>query len=159
MCRPTFPCCSVIYPGIKLRDTRMIRPMQVLLHASSTVGAWRVQQLHDALLMDFGLSANRRGRNQLCYDLRKMRTDALIERDGTRYACRLTDKGVKVALQFVLFYQHLCGPLANTVFHHRPEAKLQSGSKLKAAVHKADIFIRNVMQLLETGRQRSTVLV
>ena len=84
---------SATYPGIKIHDTRMIRLMQVLLHARTTVGGWRAQQLHDALLMSFGLSGKRYGLSQLRYDLRKMRAHALLERDGTRYAYRLTDKG------------------------------------------------------------------
>ena len=29
-------------------------------------------------------------------------------------------KGVKVAALFVLFHKRVCGPLANTLFHHRP---------------------------------------
>src|SRR5215475_8703543 len=38
------------------------------------------------------------GLNQLRYDLRKLKGHALLERDGTRYAYRLTQKGVEVAL-------------------------------------------------------------
>ena len=142
---------SAKYPGIKIHDTRMIRLMQVLLHASTTVGGWRAQQLHQALVMSFGLSAKRYGLSQLRYDLRKMRAHALLERDGTRYAYRLTHKGVKVALLFVLFHQRLCGPLANSLFHHRPDANFQPDSKLETAVHKADVSIRNVIQLLEAA--------
>jgi hypothetical protein len=137
------------YPGIKIHDTRMIRLMQVLLHAGTTVGGWRAQQLHDAVLMSFGLSAKRYGLHQLRYDLRKMKAHALLQRDGTRYAYRLTDKGVKIAVLFVLFHQRLCGPLANSLFHHRPHANHQPKSKLEAAVHKADVSIRNVIGLLE----------
>jgi hypothetical protein len=92
----------------------------VLLHAGTMVGGWRTNQLHDALLVHFGLSTQRYGLNQLRYDLRKMRAHGLLERDGTRYAYRLTSKGVKVALLFVLFHQRVCGPLANSLFHHRP---------------------------------------
>ena len=142
---------SAKYPGIKIHDTRMIRLMQVLLHASTTIGGRRAQQLHQALVMSFGLSAKRYGLSQLRYDLRKMRAHALLERDGTCYAYRLTHKGVKVALLFVLFHQRLCGPLANSLFHHRPDANFQPDSKLETAVHKADVSIRNVIQLLEAA--------
>ncbi|TCG02858.1 hypothetical protein BZM27_52720 [Paraburkholderia steynii] len=82
----------------------MIRLMQVLLHAGTTVGGWRAQQLHEVLLTSFGLSDKRYGLNQLRYDLRKKRAHALLARDGNRYAYRLTDKGVKVALLFVLVH-------------------------------------------------------
>jgi hypothetical protein len=140
---------SAKYPGIKIHDARMIRLMQVLLHAGATVGGWRAQQLHEVLLTSFGLSDKRYGLNQLRYDLRKMRAHALLERDGNRYAYRLTDKGVKVALLFVLFHQRLYGPLANSLFHHRPDANFQPDSKLEKAVHKADESIRKVIQLLD----------
>ena len=36
------------------------------------------------------------GLNQLRYDLRKLKGHALLQRDGRRYAYRLTDKGVLV---------------------------------------------------------------
>jgi hypothetical protein len=140
---------SAKYPGIKIHDTRMIRLMQVLLHAGTTVGGWRASQLHDVVVASFGLSSKRYALSQLRYDLRKLRAHALLERDGTRYAYRLTDKGVKVALLFVLFHQRLCGPLANSLFHHQPNPDFQPNSRLEAALHKADASIRNVIQLLE----------
>jgi hypothetical protein len=139
---------SAKYPGIKIHDTRMIRLMQVLLHAGTTVGGWSALQLHEVILTSFGLSPKRYGLNQLRYDLRKLRAHALIERDGTRYAYRLTDKGTKVAIVFVLFHQRLCGPLANDLFGRRPDAAFQPDSKLEAAVHKADASIAKVIQLL-----------
>ena len=60
-------------------------------------------------------------------------------------------RGVEVVLVFVLFHQRLCGPLANSLFHHRPDHNFQPDSKLEAAVHKADVSIRNVIQLLEAA--------
>ncbi|MBK7421820.1 MAG: hypothetical protein IPJ48_01275 [Propionivibrio sp.] len=58
---------------------------------------------------------------------------------------------MKVALLFVLFHQRLCGPLANSLFHHRPDANFQPDSKLEAALHKADASIHNVIQLIEAA--------
>jgi hypothetical protein len=142
---------SAKYPGIKIHDTRMIRLMEVLLHAGTTVGGWRTRQLHETLLVSFGLSPKRYGLNQLRYDLRKMRAHGLLERDGTRYAYRLTHKGVKVSLLFVLFHQRLCGPLANSLFHHRPDPALQPKTRIEAALHKADDSIDKVIQLLKAA--------
>lgn len=142
---------SIRYPGIKIQDVRMIRLMQVLLHSSTTVGGWRVAQLHDAIVMSFGLSPSRYGLSQLRYDLRKMRGHGLLERDGTHYAYRLTDKGLKVALVFNLFHQRLCGPIANSLFHHRPDSNIKPDSKLEVALHKADAAIHNVIQLIEAA--------
>jgi hypothetical protein len=136
------------YPGIKIHDTRIIRLLQVLLHAGTTVGGWRTDQLHEVILTSFGLNDKTYAQNQLRYDLRKLRAHALIERDGTRYAYRLTDKGIKVAMVFVLFHQRLCGPLANSLFNYRPNPNFQPDSKLEAAVHKADDSIQRVIELL-----------
>src|SRR4030095_11188273 len=101
-CCSAWRCPSLLAPpstpGIKIHDTRMIRLMQVLLHAGTTVGGWRAQQLHQVILTSYGLNDKRYGLNQLRYDLRKLRAHALLERDGTRYAYRLTDKGVKDAM-------------------------------------------------------------
>jgi hypothetical protein len=139
------------FPGIKIHDTRIIRLMEVLLHGGTTAGGWTAKQIHDALLTAFQLSAARYGLNQLRYDLRKMKAHGLIERDGKRYAYRLTGKGTKVALTFVLFHQRLCGPLANSLFHHQPDYDARPNSKLEAAYHKADASIRNVIRLLEAA--------
>jgi hypothetical protein len=139
------------FPGIKIHDTRMIRLMEVLLHGGTIVGGWPTKQIHAALLTTFELSVARYGLNQLRYDLRKMKAHGLIERDGKRYAYRLTDKGTKVALTFVLFHQRLCGPLANSLFHHQPASHAQPNSKLEAAYHKADASIHNVLQLLDAA--------
>jgi hypothetical protein len=139
------------FPGIKIHDTRMIRLMEVLLHGGTVVGGWTARQIHDAILTTYGIAASRYGLHQLRYDLRKMKAHGLIERDGKRYAYRLTGKGAKVALTFVLFHKQLCGPLANSLFHHQPDRDARPNSKLETAYHKADASIRNVIRLLEAA--------
>jgi hypothetical protein len=135
-------------PGIKIHDTRMMRLMEVLLHGGSTVTGSPATQIHDAVLTSFGLSADRYGLPQLRYDLRKLKAHGLLERDGRRYAYRLTLKGVQVTLLFLLFHKRLCGPLANSRFHHRPDATHQPTSKLEAAYYKADQAIQQIVDLL-----------
>ena len=66
------------YPGIKIHDTRMIRLMEVLLHAGTLVGGSACPPLHEALRAHFALSTQRYGLNQLRYDLRKMRAHGLL---------------------------------------------------------------------------------
>ena len=139
------------FPGIKIHDTRMIRLMEVLLHGGTTVGGWRAKDIHAAVLTAFGLTADRYGLNQLRYDLRKMKGHGLLERDGKRYAYRLSDKGTKVALMFVLFHKQICGPLANSLFYHQPDAASRPKSKLETAFHKADSSIQNIVQLLQAA--------
>ncbi|HXJ59545.1 MAG TPA: hypothetical protein VNU68_23105 [Verrucomicrobiae bacterium] len=139
---------SVRYPGIKIHDTRVIRLCEVLLHGGTHVGGWTANQIHQAVLTTFHLSDKGYSLNQLRYDLRKLRGHGLIERDGTRYAYRLTLKGVQVALLFLFFHKRLCGPLANSRFHHEPDAKHRPHSQLEAAYHRADKAINQIVGLL-----------
>ena len=135
-------------PGIKLHDTRMLRLMEVLLHSGTTVLGWRTADIHQAILASFRLTADSYSITQLRYDLRKMKAHSLLERDGRRYAYRLTDKGTRTALLFVLFHQRVCGPLANSLFHHRPTQTRRPHSKLDAAYRKADRSLDQIIQLL-----------
>jgi hypothetical protein len=139
---------SVRYPGIKIHDTRVIRLCEVLLHGGTHVGGWTANQIHQAVLTTFHLSDKGYGLNQLRYDLRKLRGHGLIERDGSRYAYRLTPKGVQVALLFLFFHKRLCGPLASSRFHHQPDAKHRPHSQLEAAYHRADKAINQIVELL-----------
>jgi hypothetical protein len=139
---------TVRYPGIKIHDPRVIRLLEVLLHGSSHVGGWTAKQIHHAVLTTFHLSDSAYGLNQLRYDLRKLRGHGLLQRDGSRYAYRLTPKGLQVALLFLFFHKRLCGPLANSRFHHRPDPHHQPASKLEAAYHRADKAIQQIVDLL-----------
>jgi hypothetical protein len=139
---------SVRYPGFKIHDTRIIRLMEVLLHGANTVGGCSARQIHETILTTFQLSAHTYGLNQLRYDLRKLKGHGLLERDASRYAYRLTAKGVQVALLFLFFHKQLCGPLANSRFHHQPNPHHRPDSKLEVAYHKADKAIQQIVDLL-----------
>src|ERR1700688_868000 len=161
---------SVRYPGIKIHDRRVIRLLEVLLHGSTHVGGWTAKEIHqsvrpighqpspagnhgrkpgpDGSPTIFALSERSYGLNQLRYDLRKLKGHAPIERDGSRYAYRLTSKGIQVALLFLFFHKRLCGPLANSRFHHRPNPQHRPNSRLEAAYHRADKAIQNIVDLL-----------
>jgi hypothetical protein len=139
---------SVRYPGIKIHDVRVIRLCEVLLHGGTHVGGWTAKQIHQAVLTTFRLSDRNYGLNQLRYDLRKLKGHGLLERDGSRYAYRLTAKGVQVALLFLFFHKRLCGPIANSCFHNRPDPHHRPNSRLEAAYHRADKAIQNIVDVL-----------
>jgi len=139
------------YPGIKIHDARMIRLMEVLLLSGTVVSGWNARQIHEAILTSFRIGADRYGLNQLRYDLRKLKAHGLLARDAKRYAYRLTQKGTKVALLFILFHKQLCGPLANSLFHRQPAPSLRPSSELETAYHKADHSIQNIIQLLQAA--------
>jgi hypothetical protein len=135
-------------PGIKIHDTRMLRLMEVLLHAGAQVQGWRSAEIHQAILSTFGLTPETYTLTQLRYDLRKMKGHALLQREGRRYCYRLTDKGVRVALMFVLFHKRVCGPLAYSLFERRPTPTAEPGSKIEAAYHQADAAVERLLEQL-----------
>jgi hypothetical protein len=134
--------------GIKIHDTRMMRLMEVLLHGGPQVNGWRTVQIWQAIRTAFALSSQTYTLNQLRYDLRKMKAHGLVERVGKHYAYRLTDKGTRVAAMFVLFHKRVCGPLANSLFHHRPTSSSKPPAKIEAAYHKADAAIQHLIDQL-----------
>lgn len=135
-------------PGIKIHDTRMLRLMEVLLHGGSQLAGWRTAQIHAAVLKAFAIAPDAYSLTQLRYDLRKLRAHGLLQREGRSYSYRLTDKGIKVAAMFVLFQKRVCGPLANTLFHHRPTKTATPPARIEVAYHKADVAIQNLVDLL-----------
>jgi hypothetical protein len=134
--------------GIKIHDTRIMRLMEVLLHGSTQLNGWRSADIHQTILGTFGLTASAYTITQLRYDLRKMKAHGLIDRIARGYRYCLTDKGTKAALLFILFHKRVCGPLANSLFHHRPDEALKPASKIETAYHKADHAIQQILQLL-----------
>lgn len=134
--------------GIKVHDIRMVRLMEVLLHGGPQLNGWRCSDIYQAILATFRETPSHYTLNQLRYDLRKMKAHGLIERNGNAYCYRLTDKGIKAALLFVLFHKRICGPLANSLFHHRPDPALKPECKLETAYHHADEAIQEIIDLL-----------
>ena len=116
------------------------------MNASPCLDGWTSDLLHKNIIASYGLPQYTI--NQLRYDLRKMKAHGLVERNGKHYSYRLTDKGMKVAAMFVLFHKRLCGPLANSLFHYRPNNIHVIDSKLEKAYHKADDSIEQIVELL-----------
>ena len=49
---------------------------------------------------------------------------------------------------FLFFHKRLCGPLANSRFHHQPDPQHRPNSRLEAAYHRADTAIQRVVDLV-----------
>jgi hypothetical protein len=77
-----------------------------------------------------------------------MKGHGLLERVGRQYAYRLTDKGMRVAALFILFHKRICGPLAHTLFHHRPTLTFKPPAKIEVAYNKADAAIQQLIDRL-----------
>src|SRR5207253_9923170 len=146
--------CAGRDPGTKIHDPLCIRLLEVLLHGGSQDGGWTAKQIHHAVFTTFHRSDSSYGLNQLRYDLRKLKAHGLLQRDGSCYAYRLTPKGVQVALLFLFFHKRLCGPLANSRFHHCPDTHHKPASKLEAAYHRADKANQQIVDLLAASPLR-----
>ena len=139
-------CGNTRIAGIKIQDTRMIRLMETMLHAGVCLNGWSSAYIHKNVVEAFELPNYTI--NQLRYDLRKMKSHGLVERNGQQYSYLLTEKGVRVATMFILFHKRLFGPLANSLFHHRPNSLFVMNNKLERAYHKADDYIDKIAELL-----------
>lgn len=135
-------------PGIKIHDTRMMRLLEVLLHAGPQLAGWRTVNIHTAVLAAFGVMADAYSLTQLRYDLRKLKGHGLLERLGRSYTYRLTEKGIRVGALFILFHKRICGPLANSLFHHRPDDRSPQPAKIEQAYHQADMAVQHLIDLL-----------
>ena len=122
--------------GIKIQDTRRMRRMEVLLHGGTQLNGWRSADIQQAILGTFGRSSTTYTLTQLRYALRKMKAHGLLERLGRTYCYRLADEGTKAALMFILFHKRVCGPLANSLFHHRPQKNLRPPARSKIPITK-----------------------
>jgi hypothetical protein len=139
-------------PGIRIQDVRMIRLLEVLLHAGTAIGGWSTKQMHRAILDRFRLSAQSYPINSLRYDVRKLKGHGLLEREAGRYAYRLTSKGQRIAILFLLFHQRLCGPVAGSQFQQRPQQPHRpQQSKLEQAYYNADRAIDEIVSLLRAA--------
>lgn len=137
--------------GIKLHQVRLMRLMELLLQAGVGAAGFRTAQLYRELLERLELSAGDYSLTQLRYDLRKLKVHGLLERQGKSYRYQLTERGRKALALLVLLRQRVCGPLAGSLFVHRPNPTTASGSspsKLETAYAKADRAIGEIIQLL-----------
>src|SRR5262249_45642440 len=129
-------------------DARIIRLLEVLLHAGPQLLGWRTAKIHAAVLAAFGLTADRYSLTQLRYDLRKLKAHGLLERLGRSYLYRLTEKGLRVGALFILFHKRVCGPLANSLFQHRPADRSPQPATIEQAYHHADRAVQRLVDLL-----------
>jgi hypothetical protein len=82
------------------------------------------------------------------YDLRMLKAQGLLELIGQTYAYRLTDKGIRAGTLFILFHKRVCGPLANSLFQHRPKDRSPQPTKIEKAYHHADTAVQHLIDLL-----------
>ena len=137
--------------GIRLENDRIIRLLEVLMHSSSHLGGQSAADLHQTVLDAHHLTASQYTRNQLAYDLRKLRAHGLIERPGNRYVYALSDDGRKAAAMLVIVRNRILRPLPGSLFNRPPNSSLKPNSKLQAQYPRTTKSFNDLIALLKAA--------
>jgi len=118
--------------GIRLENDRIIRLLEILMHSAGHIGGMSAADIHRAVLEAYQLTPVQYTRNQLAYDLRKLKAHGLIERPDNRYVYVLSDYGRKAAAMLVIVRNRILRPIAGSLFVRCPNHSLKPNSKLQA---------------------------
>jgi hypothetical protein len=134
--------------GIKLEHTRVVRLMEILLYSGATMKTWTTRQIHEAILSRFQIKPTDLTLCQLRYDMGKLRAHGLLIRQKGKYSYQLTNNGNKTALMFCLFRKRVYGPIAGSLFLHRPVTQKEQRSKVERAYQQIDRSIDRLLYLI-----------
>jgi hypothetical protein len=137
--------------GIRLENDRIIRLLEVLMHSASHLGGQSAAQIHQAVLDAHHLTPEQYTRNQLAYDLRKLRAHGLIERPDNRYVYALSDYGRKAAAMLVIVRNRILRPIAGSLFVRAPKSSLKPNSQLQAQYRQTTRSFNDLIALLKAA--------
>jgi hypothetical protein len=137
--------------GIRLENDRIIRLLEILMHSSGHLGGQTAADIHQAVLRAHQLTPDQYTRNQLAYDLRKLRAHGLIERPDNRYVYVLSDHGRKVAAMLVILRNRILRPIAGSIFVSSPNPSLKPRSKLQDQYRKTTKSLMDLIGLLKAA--------
>lgn len=134
--------------GLHVYQERVNRMLEALLHDNRSIGQWKSMEVRQKIIDSFDLSENDYSRNQVIYDIRKLRAHGLVEKINRTNTYRLTAYGVKVALAFTLMRKRIYGPLHYSLFDQQPDAGIDTGSILERLYRRLDIDINEIQKYL-----------
>lgn len=137
--------------GIRLENDRIIRLLEVLMHSSTQLNGSSAADIHQAVLDAYRLTPQQYTRNQLAYDLRKLRAHRLIERPDNRYLYSLSDYGRKAAAMLVIIRNRILRPVAGSIFEHPPKFYLKPNSTLQAQYRRTTKSFNDLIALLKAA--------
>jgi hypothetical protein len=137
--------------AIRLDNDRIIGLLEILMHSSSQLNGISAANLHKALLDAYHLTAEQYTRNQLAYDLRKLKAHGLIQRPDNRYVYALSDYGRKAAAMLVILRNRILRPIAGSFFEYPPKLSLKTNSKLQAQYRRTTKSFNNLITLLKAA--------
>ena len=125
-----------------LKDFRQKKALEHLPEVAETL---------QAVLAAHQLTPKQYTRNQLAYDLRKLRAHGLIERPGNRYIYALSDYGRKAAAMLVIVRNRILRPIAGSLFVRSPKPSLKPNSKLQAQYRRTTRSFNDLIALLKAA--------
>ncbi len=137
--------------GIRIENDRIIRLLEILMHSSSQLGGLSAAQIHQAILQADQLTHDQYTRNQLAYDLRKLRAHGLIERPDNRYVYALSNYGRKAATILVIVRNRILRPIAGSLFERPPKSALKPNSTLQAQYRRTTKSFNDLIDLLKAA--------
>lgn len=137
--------------GIRLDNDRIIRLLEILMHSASHLGGLSAADIHQTVLDAHHLTPQQYTRNQLAYDLRKLRAHGLIERPDNRYLYALSDYGRKAAAMLVIVRNRILRPIAGSLFVRAPKASLKPNSKLQTQYRRTTRSFNDLIALLKAA--------
>lgn len=138
--------------GLHPYQVRINRLMEVLLHDNRSVSEWKSMDIRQKIIIGFDLDEEMYSRNQIIYDIRKLRAHGLVEKLPKSNRYRLTAYGIKVALAFTIMRKRIYGPLHHSLFESQPEHNITTDSILERMYRRLDDHINEIQDFL-SGRQ------
>jgi hypothetical protein len=141
--------------GLQVYHERTHRLLEILLHDNRGISEWKSMDVRQKIISGFNVGEGEYSRNQVIYDIRKLRAHGLVEKLPRRNSYRLTSYGVKVALAFILMRKRMYGPLHYSLFENRVDQSVGSacpaiggGSKLERLYRRLDTDLEEIQDYL-----------
>lgn len=135
-------------PSIHLYQKRINRILEILLHDNRSLGEWKSMQLRDMIIKTFSIRETHYSRNQIIYDLRKLRAHGVVEKLPRTNRYRLTEYGLKLALAFTVMRKKIYGPMHYSLFHYQVDHTMTTNSKIERLYRRLDDSIAEIQDYL-----------
>ena len=134
--------------GLHVYQERLHRMFEVLLHDNRGISEWKSMDVRQKILGNFSVKEDGYNRNQVIYDIRKLRAHGIVEKLNRANRYRLTSYGVKVALAFTLMRKRIYGPLHYSLFENQVDQSVANGSKLERLYRRLDSDLNDIQDYL-----------
>jgi hypothetical protein len=134
--------------GLHVYQERINRMLEMLLHDNRSIGQWKSMDIREKILNSFEIPEKEYSRNQVIYDIRKLRAHGIVEKIGKSNRYRLSSYGIKVALAFTLMRKRIYGPIHYSLFKGQPDQNIVCGSKLERLYRRLDSDINEIEDYL-----------